>query len=268
MNQEESIYNIIPKLKISHFYHRLYHSKHSPLIPPTSSTFNLHGTSFPEVSNINGDNSLPIGGHPLKGESMTFGLPIGSYKPNPKKYHKKGDLLNFKKPKIVFRSKSEIKKPPIPKKNEFGLILPKTNKNYVSLNIIDNFLFKRKICKNQSMDFLKRKGYGKIPKYIFDIRKTIEDEKKHLLELKKREEEENEKLHYKLKDNELNDIREGLKKQMNNLRKQYGFISHKRVFDTLRSLKKKEDLEKKINIIENDIKIMSHSNIIVDSTLN
>ncbi len=269
MSQDESIYNIIPEPKKTRFINRLYRSKHSPHQYPTSSTFNLHGTSFPSISNCGGETSLPLGGHPMKGKSMTFGLPIGSYRPDPKNYHKKGERIFYYIPKILFRSQSEIKKPPIPNKNDIGIILPKKEKNYVISNASDNFLMKKKkiFIKNNSINFLRKKNYGKIPQYIFTIKKHIEDEKKHLLDLKKKKKEEESKLFYKLSDNELKIIREGLSKKMENLRREYGIISHKKVFDTIKALKRKEDLENQLNVIENDIKIMKHSNIFVDSTL-
>lgn len=49
-------------------------------------------------------------------------------------------------------------------------------------------------------------------------------------------------------------------------RRKYGNISHKRVFDTINSLARKERLEKELQTVENDLQNLSNSSVIVDYT--
>ena len=55
MQQQESIYNIIPKEKIIPGKDPLYKSQYPYWIAPTASTFILKNTSYPNVANMNGD---------------------------------------------------------------------------------------------------------------------------------------------------------------------------------------------------------------------
>lgn len=77
MYQEESIYNLVPKDKVEPEKKQRYRSMYPPDIAPTGSTFGLKTSSFPNVSNMNGDINLPKGAHPIKQAFATFGKPNG-----------------------------------------------------------------------------------------------------------------------------------------------------------------------------------------------
>ena len=111
MYQQESIYNLVPKGKIIPGKGASYHSRYPSNTFPTASTFIPSNTSFPGTVNCNGDILLPRGAHPLLRNSGTFGLPEGSYSPNPKNFHKKGDTGKVYPPCEPLRNKNEIKKP-------------------------------------------------------------------------------------------------------------------------------------------------------------
>ena len=225
MNQEESIYNIIPQKKIHLSKSQIYRSKYSYNIPPTGSTFNLQGTSFPNISNMGGLKELPIGGHPMKGEAKTIGRQLGYYQEDPLKFK-----LNHLK---LFRK---------------NIIIPKNR----SLSTLTNYL--------------KKKNYGIVPNYIKKIKQQIEEEKNTLIEMKKKKDEEEAKKKYKLKEEEVKILREGLLKKLEDLRRSYGIISHRKVVDTFFKIKHKESLEKEMDIVEKDLKLLNHKNIIVDMT--
>jgi len=84
-----------------------------------------------------------------------------------------------------FKYSDELKKPPVPKKDEkpiHGLV---SDKNFIVANAVENILagksdFKElsapKLPVNKDKDYLKKKNYGKVPKYIEKIKKEIEDE--------------------------------------------------------------------------------------------
>ena len=267
MNQEESIYNIIPQKKIHLSKSQIYRSKYSYNIPPTGSTFLLQGTSFPNISNMGGLKELPIGGHPMKGEAKTIGRQLGYYCEDPLKF-KLNHLKLIKKNIIISkkRSLSTLTKPKVPTLKDKPIILHKNQKNFIISNAVDAILSQPKINKNFQKNYLKKKNYGIVPNYIKKIKQQIEEEKNALLEMKKKKNEEENKKKYKLNEDEIKLLREGLLKKLEELRKNYGLISHRKVFDTLLKIKHKESLEKEMNIVEKDLNLLNHKNIIVDMT--
>ena len=69
-----------------------------------------------------------------------------------------------------------------------------------------------------------------------------------------------------LQEDELNTLKEGLKKRLEQLYMQYGKISHRRKFDTLVTKDYKENLEKKIDEVEKDLEKLEGDKVIVDIT--
>jgi len=101
MYQQESIYNLIPKEIIQPPKQELYQSKFPPNVPPTGSTFGLHTTSFPQISNLNGEFALPRGAHPMKQMYATFGKPDGTNKLDPFNFIKKGHVYKTIPERII-----------------------------------------------------------------------------------------------------------------------------------------------------------------------
>lgn len=267
MYEQESIYNLLPRRKINPKKKPLYKSHCLPTLPPTGSTFNLLGSSFPNVSNMGGEQFLPVGGHPLTGSSLTFGKPKGSYRSDPSNFNKKKLFYSRNTPILLVRSQSEVKKPPVPKLKDKPLMGLSSCKNYISLNIIEAKLTSKRIKINRDDNYLNKKEYGKVPKYLIKIKQSTEEDIKERKELKLKKEEENQK-RYLINEDELKNLRKGLNVKLDQLRLKYGAISHKRVFDIKSHLLKKEKLEKEIELIENDLnKLNSSNNVIVDYTL-
>ena len=239
MLQQESIYNIIPKSKLLNKRSISYRSIYPYFIKPTASTFNLHTTSYPNVINCSGEYKIPRGAHELNKQNATFGLPEGSYLPDPKNYHKKGQNYRILPPLEKLHPNDDKKKPPIPKANEHPLILiKKSNKNYIVANAIDNILMKPKLrrCASQSDEL--HKYYGKVPDYIKKFRLEHENELLNLKEeYRKKKEKEDEKQRLLSKE-EVQLLREGLKKKWEIYNNKYEMIIHKRAFDNLVLLRK------------------------------
>ena len=51
-----------------------------------------------------------------------------------------------------------------------------SDKNFIVSNAVENILAAPKIPTNKNIDHLKKKNYGKVPKYLQTIKKEIEDE--------------------------------------------------------------------------------------------
>ena len=265
MHQQESIYELIPRPKIIPPKEPLYHSIFPSSLPPTGSNFNLLGSSFPNVSNLGGLDSLPVGGHPLRASCSTSGRPEGGYRPDPLNFIKKGHI--YRQPiKILHRNMSEVRKPPVPSMRDKPIMGLSSCKNYIIENAVDAILQGRRSKIKEEFNYLNKNDYGKVPYYLKKIRKTMKDENNRLRELQNRQEEEEAKKRYQLKEEEIKVLRTGLMKRLEMLRYQYGNISHKRVFDTINSLARKERLEKELQTVENDLKNLSNSSVIVDYT--
>jgi hypothetical protein len=68
------------------------------------------------------------------------------------------------------------KKPAIPGKDEkpiHGLV---SDKNFIVANAVENILAAPKLPAQKDKDMLKKKTYGKVPKYVTKIKNEIEDE--------------------------------------------------------------------------------------------
>ena len=238
MLQQESIYNIIPKSKIIQNTGISYKSKYPHWIAPTASTFKLHTSSYPNISNLSGEYNLPRGAHPLNQQYATFGLPEGSYAADPNNYHKKGETFKILPPLEKLHQKDEIKKPLIPNKNDYPIFGLKTDKNYIIANAIDNILMQPKKLRSESHENIFHKYYGKIPNYIKKYRMEHENVLNEIRESKKRKQEEEDAKQRLLSLNEVNQLREGLKKKWEMYNFKYGKITHKKVFDNLVLLRK------------------------------
>ena len=81
-----------------------------------------------------------------------------------------------------------------------------------------------------------------------------------------RNEEEEAKRKKVLTEEEVKTLREGLLKKLEQLKYSYGQITHKKKFDTLVILRKKEGLEKEMEIIEKDLQRLNNRTVIVDLT--
>ncbi len=266
MYQQESIYNIVPKEKILPGTTTRYHSKYPHWLAPTASTFILNNTSYPNVANMNGDVVFPRGAHPIRENWATFGLPLGSYKQDPEHFYRKGHQYKTLPPPERIRSASEIKKPPVPTVADKPIMGLKTNKNFITANAIDNILMAPRKMNKTEVNWFKKKDYGKVPNYIHKLRQDVENEYLSIREMQRRNEEEDAKRRKVLSEDEIKTLREGLMKKLEQLKLLYGTITHKKKFDTLVLLRKKEGLEKEMAIIEQDLARLNNRNVIVDLT--
>ena len=237
MLQQESIYNLIPQKKIIPNKSAIYISHYPNDIAPTSSTFILNGSSLPGISNCNGDYKLPLGAHKTLRKSATFGLPLGAYAPDPKKYHKKGQNFKILPPLHKLHAECKIKNP-IPSINDRTIQGLKSNKNYILSNAIDNILMKPRKLRNNSCEDIHHKFYGKIPDYITKFRLEKENEINNQKELSRRMKEEEEAKRKVLSKEEVEQLREGLTKKWQAYNFRYANITHKKLFDNLVLLRK------------------------------
>ena len=266
MQQQESIYNIIPKEKIIPGKDPLYKSQYPYWIAPTASTFILKNTSYPNVANMNGDFCLPRGAHPIVEKSATMGRPEGGYKPDPLNYHKKGNTYRILPPLEKIYDTNEIRKPSVPTVRDKPIMGLKTDKNYIVSNVVDNILMAPKKLKEEEDGIYKHKSFGVVPTYIKNLRKKVEEEYKSIKEMQRRQKEEEDKKQRLLTEEEVSTLREGLRKKWEMYNQRYAKMTHKKAFDNLVLLRNKEGLEKELGIIEGDLNKLDSKNLIIDYT--
>ncbi len=108
----------------------------------------------------------------------------------------------------------------------------KSDKNYITANAVDVILSSTK-KKPQTTNYLNKRTYGKVPEYLSKIREDIEKEYKTIREMQIRNEEDEAKKKKNLSSEEVECLREGLQKRLAQVKKEYGNITHKTLFDTL-----------------------------------
>jgi hypothetical protein len=233
MYQEESIYNLVPKEKIEPMKEPIYRSRYPHYIAPTASTFCLKTTSFPNVANMNGEICLPRGAHPMKGSWTTLGKPNGFNKIEPSNFIKKGHQYRTLPEPERIRSNTEIRKPSVPTLNDKPIMGLKSDKNYITANAVDVILMAPKKRQTEKMNYLTKKNFGKVPEYLSKLKEEVENEYKTIREMQLRTEEEERKKRKVLNEDEVNSLREGLMKKLEQLKMSYGQLTHKGHFDTL-----------------------------------
>jgi hypothetical protein len=237
MLQEESIYNLVPKMKIVPGKGASYRSRYPPDIAPTASTFILQNSSFPGVANMSGEYKFPRGAHPILRNSATFGLPLGGYSPDPLNFHKKGETHKIYPPTEKLHTYSDIKKPAVPTVNDAPIFGLKTEKNFIIANAVDNILMQPK-KRNFSIENPFHKYYGKVPDYIKRYRLNHENELNDIKEMRRRHQEEEDAKQRLLTEQEVSTLREGLKKKWEYYNNKYTGLTHKKVYDNLVLLRK------------------------------
>ena len=142
----------------------------------------------------------------------------------------------------------------------------KSNKNYITSNAIDNILMPTRKKVKDDVDYLKKKYYGEVPPYLTKLKQKVKEEYVSIREMQRRNEEEDAKRKKVLTEEEIKILREGLLKKLEQLQFSYGQIAHKKKYDTLVLLRKKEGLEKEIAVVEKDLQLLNNQNVVVDLT--
>jgi len=73
-------------------------------------------------------------------------------------------------------ARNEPKKVAVPKKDEKPIMGLVSDKNFIVSNAVENILAAPKLPTSTDKDYLKKKNYGKVPKYLQQIKGEIEDE--------------------------------------------------------------------------------------------
>lgn len=266
MENEESIYNLIPPEEYKAPKGKLYKSKHNPKAAPTGSTFCLKTTSRPGVSNLNGDIEPEGSNHYNKAATALWGTKLGEAKPNPGTFSKKGmGATKLVKPNVTKTEKQKLR-PAVPKKDEKPIMGLTSDKNYIVSNAVENILAAPKVKDNMDKDYTKKKDYGKTPKYLQKIKKEIDQEYELVRDMQMEEDQQKDRDKFLLPEDERNELIAALKKKWEVVHKTYQEITHVQKIDTVGLRRKKENCEQELKQLEKDIEKLSKKFIFVDTT--
>lgn len=268
MENEESIYNLIPPEEYKAPKGKLYKSKHNPKAAPTGSTFCLGTTSRPGISNLNGDDEPDGSNHYNKAGTGHWGKKLGEAKPDTKNFSKKGmGDTKLVKPRVTKNTKQKLR-PPVPKRDEKPIMGLTSDKNYIISNAVENILAAPKVKDNGDRDYTKKKDYGKTPNYLRKIKNEIDQEYELVREMQMEEEQQKDRDKFLLPEDERNELISALKKKWEVVHKTYQEITHVQKIDTVGLRRKKEDCEQQLRQLEKDIEKLSKKFIFVDTVTN
>ena len=111
-----------------------------------------------------------------------------------------------------------------------------------------------KLPARQEQDFLKKKTYGKVPKYVENIKKEIDDEYNMVREMQIEEQNERDNQRMLMPEEERQELIILLKKKYETLMRDYQKESHHGKLDTIGKKGRKETIESEMDQVEADIK--------------
>jgi len=125
------------------------------------------------------------------------------------------------------------KKVAVPKINEKPIMGLVSDKNFIVSNAVENILAAPKLPGSKNIDHLKKKNYGKVPRYLQTIKKEIEDEYQLVREMQIEDEAELDRAKFLMADDEKQELIAALKKKWEVTHKEYQTLTHKNKLDTL-----------------------------------
>jgi len=273
--QEESIYNIVKEEPQKPERPPRYVSKYAGTTAPTGSTFTIHHTSRPGVSNLGGHvEDTAFGAHRYANERGNFGPPPAKSMPDPKQYLRGktqckpvGSLKQIKKENPDLLKPSKLKdriKPPLPGANEKPIMNLVTSKNFIVANAVENILAAPKKIPNNDEDFLNKEDFGKVPDYLARIKKDIEVEYQYIRDLKEAELENEGITKRPLSQEERVALLHACKAKWEEINSEYQLGTHMTKLDTVGKIKRKEQHEQALTQIEKDIEKIKREHIMID----
>jgi len=266
----ESIYNIIPPREIQQERLSLYRSLHDPRLAPTGTTFGGAQTSHPVAMNMSGNTSGKI--VPSK-SGRTFGKPKGSYSNLPETYMKKcsstgqiQSLSQLKRSNPNLLRPSELKaklKPDVPRTSDIPVMNLVTSKNFVVANAVETILAAPKAVSSQAKNYLSKEDYGRVPKYLKNIKQDISAEYDYIAMLQQQEDEEAASAMQPMQEDQRLQLLQGLKMKWEAVNTEYQGSTHTLPSGAGGAKYRKEKWEAELSQIEKDIEKINSKNIMV-----
>jgi len=197
-----------------------------------------------------------------------MGLAKGALQPQTTNFRMKGTgnpvLVN--KAEVQKIDRGMVKKANVPKRDEKPIQGLVSDKNFIVANAVENILAAPKLPANKDKDFLKKKAYGKTPKYLTNIKNEIEDEYNLVREMQIEEQAEEDRRKFLMPEEERGELIAALKKKWEVLHIEYQKEAHYPKLDTLGKKSRKINLEKEMETIEQDIRKLTKNYIFIDTS--
>merc|ERR1719486_1358486 len=251
----------------------MYRSKHDPALPPTGTSFGGAGTTHPIAMNISGDTQGKKNSIVPSKSNRSFGKPLGSYTNQPTNFMKKSastgkiqSLRELKRTNPSMLQPTELKpklKPGVPKTSDVPVMNLVTSKNFVVANAVETILAAPKKVTSQAKDYLCKEEYGKVPKYLKNIKQDIEAEYDYIRQLQEQEEDEQASAFRPLPEEERVALLNGLKAKWEAVNTEFQGAAHLTVLDSSGKIYRKEKWESQLAQIEKDIEKLNKKNIVI-----
>jgi len=242
--------------------------------PPTCSTFHTKiNTTYPAVSNLTGQVASKV--CPDKSGSF-FGRAPGQYKNDPatymKKFAKSSSVPSLKEVKatnpqqlVPSHGLAPSSKGGVPRASECRPIMNLvSSKNFIVANAVETILAQPKKVVNTTKDYLNKEDYGKVPKYLTQIKNDIDAEYDYIRNLQQQEEDEMNAQARPLTEPERQALLQQLKAKWEQVNTSYQGETHITNIDSTGKLKRKEKNEAELAQLEKDIEKLNKRNITID----
>merc|ERR1719440_2580594 len=220
--------------------------------------------------NIAGDAPLKLG--PNK-SGRTMGKSPGTYKSLTTNFMKKNSstgkietLAEIKRKRPHVLQPTELKpklKPDVPKTSDAPVMNLVSSKNFVVANAVETILAAPKKAQQGAKDYLRKDDYGKVPKYLTNIKQDIEAEYEYIRQLQEQEESAARDACAPLDEQERQSIIAGLKAKWEQVNTEYQGATHLTVLDSAGKKYRKEKYEAELSNIEKDIEKLNRKNIMI-----
>lgn len=273
IDYNESIYNIIPPKLSAYPKPKMFRSSYSGTLPPTASTFHTGSTSYPGVSNIEGNATGKL--VPDK-PGRTFGKVLGSYTNDPnthmKKYAKTCSVPDLAAVKMT---NPEQLRPThlaprlkagafIPNKHEPPVMNLVSRKNFIVANAVETILAQPKKLTQGTKDYLNKEDYGKMPKYLHNIKRDIECEYDYIKHIQDENAQDASQGMRPLDEDERQQLINGMKAKWEKVNTDYQGLTHITQMNEQGKKARKEKWEAELANCEKDIEKLNKRSILID----
>lgn len=244
---DESIYNMVRMPQEPAVRPKMYRSRYSGTQAPAASTFKMS----------------------LAPKNGTMGSALGTAKPDPAKFLKRGTSKNqsaSSNQRPFMRATKGQKKPGIPSRKERPVMGLQSTKNYVTANAVEAILAvpgnKARIA-DQPPRYKNKADYGKVPAYLDDVKQEIAREEEMIKQYMDQQWNGNNEWdngddddEEEISGEEAIQLLHALKEKWGVVNKRYQLQCHSTKLDTIGKVRRKERDEKELQELETDIELM------------
>jgi len=161
----------------------------------------------------------------------------------------------------------DLRKSRIPDKRDRPVMGIKTNKNFITANAVEAILQVPKVIENGELNYMKKEDFGKVPAYLSDVKEEIRRENEMIDKYVKEQmgHIDQEPDHFdQISDEERHALITALKAKWDSVNTKYQKITHLVSLDTAGQVRRKENFEKLMSQLENDVnKLQSRGPLLV-----